>query len=153
MHFKSYPLTPALSPKGGEGEREPIFVVFKNSVRLRERELICAVSKPEFDAMLQVGVTRKNNSVSPLSLKGGEGEREPIFVVFKNSVRLRERELICAVSKPEFDAMLQVGVTRKNNSVSPLSLWERARVRGFSGHAFDVKFRARKSVVIYRLRL
>ncbi|QHF52439.1 hypothetical protein PspS49_23400 [Pseudomonas sp. S49] len=69
LHFKSYSLTPALSPKGGEGEREPIFVVFKNSVRLRKRELICAVCKPEFDVMLQVGVARKNNSVSPLSLR------------------------------------------------------------------------------------
>ena len=67
----------------------------------------------------------------PLAPLGGEGEREPIFVVFKNSVRLRKRELICAVSKPEFDAMLQVGVARKNNSASPLSLRERARVRGF----------------------
>jgi hypothetical protein len=33
--------------------------------------------------------------------------------------------------KPEFGLVFQVGVTRKNNSVSPLSLWERARVRGF----------------------
>jgi hypothetical protein len=29
-----YPLTPALSPQGGEGEREPIFVLFKTCVRL-----------------------------------------------------------------------------------------------------------------------
>jgi hypothetical protein len=28
---KPYPLTPALSPRGGEGEREPIFVLFKCS--------------------------------------------------------------------------------------------------------------------------
>jgi len=55
--------------------------------------------------------------------------------------------------KPEFGSVFQVGVSRTNNTVSPLSLWERARVRGFSGHPFDVKFRARKSVVIYRLRL
>jgi hypothetical protein len=29
----------------------------------------------------------------------------------------------------EFDWIFQVGVTRKNNAISPLSLWERARVR------------------------
>jgi hypothetical protein len=33
-------------------------------------------------------------------------------------------------SEPEFDSIDQVGVTRKNNSVSPLSLRERVRVRG-----------------------
>jgi hypothetical protein len=27
---ESYPLTPALSPQGGEEEREPIFVLFKS---------------------------------------------------------------------------------------------------------------------------
>ncbi|EJL95705.1 hypothetical protein PMI19_05383 [Pseudomonas sp. GM16] len=27
--LQPYPLTPALSPRGGEGEREPIFVLFK----------------------------------------------------------------------------------------------------------------------------
>jgi hypothetical protein len=26
---ESHPLTPALSPRGGEGEREPIFIVFE----------------------------------------------------------------------------------------------------------------------------
>ncbi len=33
--------------------------------------------------------------------------------------------------KPEFDSVSQVGVTLKNSSVSPLSLRERVRVRGF----------------------
>jgi len=33
-------------------------------------------------------------------------------------------------SKPAFDSVSQVGVFRPNTSVSPLSLWERARVRG-----------------------
>jgi len=28
--LRSIPLTPALSPKGGEGEREPISVLFKS---------------------------------------------------------------------------------------------------------------------------
>jgi hypothetical protein len=93
LHFKSYPLTRAISP----GARGPSFILFK----------------PEFDS--------------------GKG---PIFMLFK----------------PEFGAMFQVGVPRINHSVSPLSLRERVRVRGFSGHAFDVNFRARKSVVIYRLR-
>jgi hypothetical protein len=34
-------------------------------------------------------------------------------------------------SKPKFTAVFQVGVTLPNTSVSPLSLRERARVRGF----------------------
>jgi hypothetical protein len=33
--------------------------------------------------------------------------------------------------RPEFSSVFQVGVSRTNNTVSPLSLWERARVRGF----------------------
>jgi hypothetical protein len=42
-------------------------------------------------------------------------ERGPIFVLFKS----------------EFDSIVQVGVARKFTSVSPLSLGERVRVRGF----------------------
>jgi hypothetical protein len=34
-------------------------------------------------------------------------------------------------SRPEFGSVFQVGVLRINNAVSPLSLRERARVRGF----------------------
>jgi hypothetical protein len=34
-------------------------------------------------------------------------------------------------SKPEFNLDFHVGVTLSNTSVSPLSLRERARVRGF----------------------
>jgi hypothetical protein len=52
LHFRIYPLTPALSPKAGEGEREPIFVLFR----------------PEFGSVFQVGVSRTIDSVSPLSL-------------------------------------------------------------------------------------
>ena len=50
---KSHPLTPALSPRGarGKGSRSSCF------------------SKPEFDSIFQVGVTRENTSVSPLSLR------------------------------------------------------------------------------------
>ncbi len=48
--------------------------------------------------------------------QGGEGEREPIFMLFKSEV----------------DSISQVGVSRISNPVSPLSLRERARVRGFS---------------------
>ncbi|RON89671.1 hypothetical protein BK672_22730 [Pseudomonas fluorescens] len=33
--------------------------------------------------------------------------------------------------KPEFGSVFQVGVSPTTDSVSPLSLWERARVRGF----------------------
>jgi hypothetical protein len=50
---------------------------------------------------------------SPLP-QGGEGEREPIG----------------GYSSPEFDLIFQVGVPRIVTAVSPLSLWERARVRG-----------------------
>ncbi|RON98487.1 hypothetical protein BK674_21490 [Pseudomonas moraviensis] len=48
--------------------------------------------------------------------QGGEGEREPIFMLFKSEV----------------DSISQVGVSRISNPVSPLSLRERVRVRGFS---------------------
>jgi hypothetical protein len=34
-------------------------------------------------------------------------------------------------SKPQFDAVSHVGVSPPNTSISPLSLRERARVRGF----------------------
>jgi hypothetical protein len=34
-------------------------------------------------------------------------------------------------SKPEFTAVSHVGVTLPNTTASPLSLWERARVRGY----------------------
>ncbi len=49
---------------------------------------------------------------SPLP-QGGEGEREQIG----------------GLSKAEFDRISQVGVSGTSNSVSPLSLWERVRVR------------------------
>jgi hypothetical protein len=35
-------------------------------------------------------------------------------------------------SNPEFNSIFHVGVTRINNPVSPLSPWERARVRASS---------------------
>jgi hypothetical protein len=35
------------------------------------------------------------------------------------------------LSNPEFDSVSHVGVPRTNTSVSPLSLRERVRVRGF----------------------
>jgi len=35
------------------------------------------------------------------------------------------------LSNPELDSVSHVGVPRTNTSVSPLSLWERVRVRGF----------------------
>ncbi|KAE9644499.1 hypothetical protein EJA70_13150 [Pseudomonas sp. PB103] len=66
---------------------------------------------------------------SPLP-QGGEGEREPMLMLFRS----------------EFSSVFQVGVSRTNNRVSPLSLWERARVRELvaicAGHTFDVNFRA-----------
>ena len=35
-----------------------------------------------------------------------------------------------SLSEPEFDWVFHVGVTLPNTAISPLSLWERARVRG-----------------------
>jgi len=43
----------------------------------------------------------------------------------------REREPIDELSNPQFGSVFQVGVPCPNNSVSPLSLRERVRVRGF----------------------
>jgi hypothetical protein len=42
--------------------------------------------------------------------------------------RGRGSRFVC-FSKPEFNSDFHVGVSRPNTSVSPLSLWERARVR------------------------
>ena len=50
---KSYPPTPALSPKGGEGEREQIG----------------GFSETEFDWIVHFVVTRESNAVGPLSLR------------------------------------------------------------------------------------
>jgi hypothetical protein len=36
-----------------------------------------------------------------------------------------------SLSEFEFDSVFHVGVTLPNTTVSPLSLWERVRVRGF----------------------
>jgi len=36
-----------------------------------------------------------------------------------------------AIFTPQIDSVLRVGATLANNAVSPLSLRERARVRGF----------------------
>jgi hypothetical protein len=44
---------------------------------------------------------------------------------------LRRGSRFVGFSKSEFNAVLHVGVTLPNTTVSPLSLWERARVRGF----------------------
>ncbi|KPG90630.1 hypothetical protein AK821_28815 [Pseudomonas sp. RIT-PI-r] len=56
--IKSHPLTPALSPMGGEGEREQNFVE----------------STPEFDSITQVGATRAINAVAPSPFRrGGKG--------------------------------------------------------------------------------
>ncbi|EUB71177.1 hypothetical protein PMI27_005333 [Pseudomonas sp. GM41(2012)] len=51
--LKSIP-SPQPSPHWGEGEREPISMLFK----------------PEFDSIFQVDVPRENTSVSPLSPLG-----------------------------------------------------------------------------------
>ncbi|PYC24218.1 hypothetical protein DMX02_07260 [Pseudomonas jessenii] len=36
--------------------------------------------------------------------------------------------------RPEFSSVFQVGVSPTIDSISPLSLWERVRVRGFWRH-------------------
>ncbi len=56
--------------------------------------------------------------------------KEPIFALFKTWGRL-DNEPILRLFTPEFGSVFQVGVPCPNTSVSPLSLWERARVRGF----------------------
>jgi hypothetical protein len=43
----------------------------------------------------------------------------------------REREPIFELSESEFNSVSHVGVPCPNTSISPLSLRERARVRGF----------------------
>ncbi|MGP6428370.1 hypothetical protein [Pseudomonas paraglycinae] len=65
---------------------------------------------------------------SPLP-QGGEGERGQIFKPFKTCTRL-ENEQMFMIFKLEFGSISQVGVTLQNNTVSPLSLRERVRVRG-----------------------
>jgi hypothetical protein len=60
-------------------------------------------------------LNQKQKHPHPSPLPEGEGEREQIG----------------GLSDFEFDSILQVGVRRTDTSVSPLSLWERARVRVF----------------------
>jgi hypothetical protein len=43
----------------------------------------------------------------------------------------RRGSRLAGFSKPEFDSISHVGVCLPDTSISPLSLWERARVRGF----------------------
>ncbi|KJZ66362.1 hypothetical protein VD17_08330 [Pseudomonas fluorescens] len=62
---------------------------------------------------LQIFVRFKIDPSPQPSPHGGEGEREPIFMLFK----------------PEFGSVTQVDVPRKITSVSPLSPRERVRVR------------------------
>ncbi len=87
---RSIPLTPTLSPMGGEGEGS---------------RSVC-FSKSKFGSEFQVGVARMINSVSCLSLRerAKEGSRSVCF------------------SKSKFGSEFQVGVARMINSVSPLSL-------------------------------
>ena len=72
-------------------------------------------SKPEFNAVLHVGVPLPNTSISPLSLRE----------------RARVRGSCFKASKSKFGSVFLVGVALPNTPISPLSLWERARVRGF----------------------
>ncbi len=57
--FENHP-SPQPSPKWGEGEREPIFKLFK----------------PEFDSISPVEKYLENTSVSPLASRGGPTFRE-----------------------------------------------------------------------------
>jgi len=41
-----------------------------------------------------------------------------------------EREPICVGFESEYNAVFQAGAPRPNSTISSLSLWERARVRG-----------------------
>jgi hypothetical protein len=88
------PPHPSPLPQGGEGEREPICVLFKSCV--------------------QLGISSRRNlreqrGQSPLPPREGKGSR---FVRFSNLA---------------FNSVFQVGVTCASNAVSPLSLWERGK--------------------------
>jgi hypothetical protein len=63
-----YPLTPALSPKGarGKGSRSSCHSKLE-SVSIFQ--VTGKLLKPEFGTISQVGVSRTNTSVSPLSLR------------------------------------------------------------------------------------
>jgi hypothetical protein len=152
---KSYPLTPTLSPKGarGKGSRSscfsrPEFGSISQAGEGKGSRSSC-FSRSEFGSISQAG----------------EGEREQIFMLFKIRVRLdisswrggkgadlhafqdpsSARYLKLARGKgADLHAFqcrsstqdVQVGVPRTSTSVSPLSLWERARVRGFLFFSF-----------------
>ncbi|SDT61328.1 hypothetical protein SAMN05216579_4913 [Pseudomonas granadensis] len=97
VRFGSIPLTPALSPKGVEGEREPT---------------ACS-SKPEFDSIFQVGVTSPANAVGPLSLwervrVRGLWLSEPQLLTGKIGLPNRSSNVACALR----GFWLPVGVLR-----------------------------------------
>ena len=71
--IKSHPLTPALSPKGGEGEREQIFVE----------------SNPEFDWRTQAGTDRTINPVIPSPFKRREGSLLGAFQILSPTRHVR----------------------------------------------------------------
>jgi hypothetical protein len=135
-----YPLTPTLSPRGarGKGSRSPCYCEFV------------------FDSISQVDVLRTTHSVSPLSPRGGEGEREPISMLLRICIRLGISGR-CTSNNPlgqsplpqggegkgsrspcycesVFDSISQVDVLRTTHSVSPLSP-RGARGKGADLHA------------------
>jgi hypothetical protein len=125
-----------LSPKG-EGERESICALFKSCVQL-------GISSRRY--------LHKHLGQSPLPQgRGGKGADLWAFQILR-STRYFKSALLAqtprSVPSPPrargkgsrfvrfsnlaFNSVFQVGVTCTNTSVSPLSLWERARVRASS---------------------
>jgi hypothetical protein len=97
------PLTPALSPKGARGKGADLHV-------------LPGQSSTRYFKSVQLAHTARSVPSPPR----GEGEREPIFVLFK----------------PEFDSVFQVGATCTYSAVSSLYLWERVRVRAVGNFKF-----------------
>ncbi|VVP31851.1 hypothetical protein PS896_04396 [Pseudomonas fluorescens] len=135
MYFEQPTRSAPSPPRGarGKGSRSPCYC------------------ESVFDSVSQVDVLRTTHSVSPLSPRGGEGEREPISMLLRICIRLGISGR-CTSNNPlgqsplpqggegkgsrspcycesVFDSISQVDVLRTTHSVSPLSLWERVRVR------------------------
>jgi hypothetical protein len=124
------PPHPSPLPQGGEGEREPICMLFRSCVQLglssrrtsfkhfghlspRERgkgSRFVRLSNLAFNSVFQVGAPRSNTSVSRLYPR--EREKGSRFVCFSDLA---------------FNSVFQVGVTCASNAVSPLSPRERGK--------------------------
>ena len=128
--IKSLPPHPSPLPQGGRGGKGADLHEFQNLGSTRYRKSVYLLHAPrsvflpsggrgaDRCAFQNLSSTRYRTSVYLLHvsrsvfLPSGEGSRSLCF------------------SKPEFDSVSQVGVPLTFTSISPLSLRERARVRG-----------------------